>query len=50
MILESILVVVFAIILDFVFGDPKNKYHPTSWIGSFIAKLVPLAKNESPKI
>ena len=48
MILESILVVTFAIILDFIIGDPKNKFHPTSWIGSFIAKLVPMIKNESP--
>lgn len=50
MILESILVVIFAIILDFIVGDPKNKFHPTSWIGSLIAKLVPFVKNESPNI
>jgi len=45
MILESILVIVIAIFLDFVFGDPQNKYHPTAWIGTLIAKLVPIAKN-----
>ena len=50
MIIESILVVIFAIILDFIFGDPKNKFHPTSWIGTLIAKLVPFVKNESPKL
>lgn len=50
MILESILIVIFAIILDFIIGDPRNKFHPTSWIGSLIAKLVPSIKNESPKI
>ena len=50
MILESILVVTFAIILDLLLGDPKNKFHPTSWIGILIAKLVPLTKNASPKI
>lgn len=50
MILESILIVIFAIILDFIVGDPKNKFHPTSRIGSLIAKLVPLIKNESPKL
>ena len=50
MILESILVVTFAIILDLFLGDPKNKFHPTSWIGTLIAKLVPLTKNVSPKI
>jgi adenosylcobinamide-phosphate synthase len=46
MIIESILVVGFAILLDFKFGDPKNKYHPTAWIGTLIAKLTPIAKNE----
>jgi len=50
MILESILIAIFAIILDFIVGDPKNKFHPTSWIGSLIAKLVPIIKNESSKI
>ena len=50
MILESTLIVIFAIILDFMVGDPKNKFHPTSWLGSFIAKLVPMVKNESHQI
>ena len=36
MILESISITIFAIILDFAFGDPKNKYHPTAWIGKII--------------
>ena len=48
MILESLLVVGIAILLDFTFGDPKNKYHPTAWIGMFIAKLTPIAKNKNP--
>ena len=48
MILESILIVSFALILDLLFGDPKNKFHPTSWIGTLIAKLVPIVKNKSP--
>ena len=47
MILESILVVGIAMILDFTFGDPKNKYHPTAWIGGFIAKLTSIAKNQN---
>ncbi|HET6517655.1 MAG TPA: cobalamin biosynthesis protein [Nitrosopumilaceae archaeon] len=45
MIIESILIVAFALALDFTLGDPKNKYHPTAWIGKLIAKLVPLSKN-----
>ena len=46
MIVESILVVGFTILLDFKFGDPRNKYHLTAWIGSLIAKLTPVAKND----
>ena len=47
MIFESILIIGFAIILDLVVGDPRNKYHPTAWIGNFIGSLVPLFKNEN---
>jgi adenosylcobinamide-phosphate synthase len=50
MILESILIVGIAMILDFTFGDPKNKYHPTAWIGGFIAKLTSITKNKNPVI
>ena len=50
MIIESIFVIGLAILLDFKFGDPKNKYHPTAWIGTLIAKLTPIAKNENPII
>ena len=49
MILESIIIGISALILDLCLGDPKNKFHPTSWIGIFIAKLVPLIKNKSPQ-
>ena len=47
MIFESILIIGFAIILDLVVGDPRNKYHPTAWVGGFISNLVPLFKNEN---
>ena len=47
MIFESILIIGFAIILDLIFGDPRNKYHPTAWIGGFISNIVPLFKNEN---
>ncbi len=36
-----------AILLDLKFGDPKNRYHPTAWMGNCIAKLAPIAKNQS---
>jgi len=45
MIIESLLVIAFALALDFSLGDPKNKFHPTAWIGKLIARLVPFAKN-----
>ena len=44
MIIESIMIVVFALALDFVAGDPKSKHHPTACIGSLIAQLTPNAK------
>ena len=47
MILESISIVGFAILIDLIFGDPKNRYHPTAWIGTFIAKLTTITKNQN---
>jgi adenosylcobinamide-phosphate synthase len=47
MIIVPVLIVVGAIALDFAFGDPKNKYHPTAWVGALIARLVPFAKGKS---
>lgn len=44
MIIESILIVAFALGLDFAVGDPKNKFHPTAWIGKMVAILTPHAK------
>jgi adenosylcobinamide-phosphate synthase len=48
MILVPILIVIGALSLDFAFGDPKSKFHPTAWVGSLIARLVPFAKCQSP--
>jgi len=47
MILESVVIVTFALLLDFLVGDPKTKYHPTAWIGKLIASLVPFTKSDS---
>ncbi len=38
----------FALALDFLFGDPKNRYHPTVWMGKLIGKSVPYAKSKNP--
>ncbi len=50
MILESISIIGIAIFIDLLFGDPKNKYHPTAWIGRLIAILTPIAKNQNTVI
>src|SRR5690242_6674005 len=50
MILIPILAVLFALLIDFAFGDPKNKFHPTVWIGTLIEKLVLIFKNNNPNI
>ncbi|MGY5150220.1 MAG: cobalamin biosynthesis protein [Candidatus Nitrosopumilus sp. bin_68KS] len=47
MILESISIIGIAIFIDLLFGDPKNKYHPTAWIGRLLAILTPVAKNQN---
>ena len=47
MIIESIAIIGFAILIDLIFGDPKNRYHPTAWIGTFIAKLTTIMKNQN---
>ena len=48
MILIPIIAVMFALALDFLFGDPKNRYHPTVWMGKLIGKSVPYAKSKNP--
>ncbi len=50
MILEGVIIVAFALLLDFLVGDPRTKYHPTAWIGKLIASLVPFAKSNSAKM
>ena len=50
MILVPILAVIFAIVIALLLGDPKNKFHPTAWVGRLIGKIVPLGKNHRPKL
>ena len=49
MILESVVIVTFALLLDFLVGDPRTKYHPTAWIGKLIASLVSFCKKQLSK-
>jgi adenosylcobinamide-phosphate synthase len=50
LILIPIIAVILALFLDFFFGDPKNKYHPTVWIGKLIGKFVPYARSTNTLI
>jgi adenosylcobinamide-phosphate synthase len=45
MIEESLVIaLILAMALDFLFGEPKNKYHPVRWLGNFIDFFIPLLK------
>ena len=50
MILESIIIIGFAILLDLVLGDPKNRYHPTAWIGNLIGTITTRMRNENQNL
>jgi adenosylcobinamide-phosphate synthase len=50
LIIVPILAVVLALVIDFVLGDPQNKYHPTAWIGILVSKLVSLVRSKNPKL
>ena len=50
MILESIAVIGFAILLDLVFGDPRNRFHPTAWIGILIGTITTRMKNKNSNL
>ena len=50
MIFESILIIGFALFLDMIFGDPKNRYHPTAWIGNLIGMITTHMKNENQSL
>ena len=50
MIIEPVTVIIFALLIDFTLGDPKNKFHPTAWMGSLLAKLTPFMQNSSSNL
>ncbi len=50
MILIPIVAVILALVLDFSLGDPKNRYHPTVWMGKLMGKLVPYTRSINPLI
>ncbi|MDC0211801.1 cobalamin biosynthesis protein [Candidatus Nitrosopelagicus sp.] len=50
MILESIIIIGLAILLDLILGDPKNRYHPTAWIGNLIGIITTRMRNENQNL
>lgn len=48
MVLVPVLSVALAIIIDLALGDPRNKYHPTAWIGIAMGRLVPHFRSGTP--
>jgi len=50
MILESVIIIGFAILLDLILGDPKNRYHPTAWIGNLIGIITTRIRNENQNL
>ena len=49
MIIESVMVALFALALDLAVGDPRNRFHPTAWIGRLIGGMIPHGRSESPR-
>lgn len=43
-----VLSITLAIGLDLALGDPRNRYHPTVWIGTLIGKFVSLVRSSNP--
>ena len=35
--------------IDWLFGDPPNKYHPVAWLGHLIGFFLPRLKGSSEK-
>lgn len=47
--LLPILGVILALCIDFALGDPKNKFHPTVWVGKIIGKFASFSQSHFPK-
>ena len=39
-----------ALLIDHIFGDPPDKFHPTAWMGKLAAFLKPHARAKNPKL
>lgn len=45
----SLSILFLALLIDFVFGDPPDRLHPTVWMGKVIAFLKPKAKSRKSR-
>jgi adenosylcobinamide-phosphate synthase len=45
-----LVIVLLALLIDLVFGDPPNKYHPTAWMGKLAEFARPHLRNKNRKI
>lgn len=41
---------ILAVLLDLLLGDPSNRFHPTAWMGSFIAFFSRFRPKEKPAL
>ena len=46
--MEPVLIVALAVGIDLAAGDPRNRYHPTAWIGRMIAWVATRARTGEP--
>jgi adenosylcobinamide-phosphate synthase len=48
--IDSLIILLLAVLIDVVLGEPPDKFHPTVWMGKTISYLKPKIKSENPKI
>ncbi len=46
--MEFLIILLLAIIIDLVLGDPPNAFHPVAWLGKVISYLVRAGTGLSP--
>jgi adenosylcobinamide-phosphate synthase len=44
------MIIILALLLDFIFGDPPNRFHPTAWMGNLISWLLRYRPYKKPKL
>jgi len=45
---ESALILALALVIDSIFGEPPDRFHPTVWLGNTIAFLKPRFRSNNP--